>query len=218
MGREDHSSRRGGHGRKLAERSAGWLLGAITAAHLWLAACGSDTATPPPPPPPSEEERLSEAWERYRGRRYEEARNLFTAMSADFPGSDAPWLGIGWSLARLDSFPAAEAACDSALDRRQTEDIMVARAIIQLARGRDDAAIASLDAGYRFPYQLRWDPTIDDRTVAVTRGLALFNLGRYQESLAALQVTWPDVTVDLEAVDLREQLARLLAALEAELP
>jgi len=190
----------------------------VTAAALGLAGCGSDSPSPPPPPPPSEEERLSDAWERYRDGQFDAARERFAALAADFPESEAPWLGIGWSLARRDSFPTAEAACDSALARRETEDALVARAIIQLARGRDAAALASLDAGYRFPYQFRWDLTIDDRTVAVTRGLALFNLGRYEESLAALQVTWPDVTLDLEAIDVREQLARLLAALEAELP
>lgn len=186
---------------------------------LLLAGCGGKAKTPTPPePPPSLEARLIRGWSFYRDRDFDEARAEFTLAAAEHDSSGEPHLGLAWTAAQSDSPFVAVAECDSALARGSGEDAWVARAFAEGAAGRDSLALLSLAVGYRPPYQLRWDPRVDDRAIAVIRAVALYDLARYEECYAALLSLEPDLSIDLEAIDVRERLAAAIDRQERLLP
>ncbi|MFN8548818.1 MAG: hypothetical protein U0527_12840 [Candidatus Eisenbacteria bacterium] len=215
MHRQCHTASPARHGRPRGGRR---LLALLTSSIL-IAGCGGGADKPTPPqPPPSLEARLIRGWTFYRDRDLEEARAEFARTAAEFDSSGEPRLGLAWTAAQSDSPWVAVAESDSALARGSGEDAWVARAFALGAAGEDSLALASLDRGYRAPYLFRWDPRVDDRAIAVLRAIALYDLGRYAECYAALLELEPELTIDLEAIDVREQLAAALDRLERLLP
>jgi hypothetical protein len=186
----------------------GWVLIA-----LLLIACGEEKAPPAPQePPPDLNEQTQKGWDLFRSHDYPASASTFRGLIEAFPSAPDPYVGLGWCQVEMDSLPQALVLFSQALRFEEQPDAVAGLAVVASALGRDslavDAASRLSDSGYIFV----GNPAFGYRQVIYLLALGQYHLLRYQECYASLRILDPNLDVDLDAWDFREQI---LAALEA---
>jgi tetratricopeptide (TPR) repeat protein len=185
-----------------------WILLLLT-----LVSCGEESAPPEPIPPlPDLNEQTQKGWESFRAGGYSASAGIFRELISLYPDAPAPYVGLGWCDIERDSLDAALDLFDHALRLDEEIDALAGTVVAASALALDALAV---DAAYRvrrMDYIFQGNPQFGYRQVVYLRALAEFHLLRWDDCYASLKILDPDLDIDLDAWDFREQI---FAALES---
>lgn len=173
--------------------------------------CGGDAGITPQEPVPDYNQGLQDAWNLFRSGHRQEAENLFTRLSAAYPGRGEPRTGLGWCLLRRPDLPAAIDVFNESLAIQRDPDAYAGIAVAASALGLDSLAVAAVVAVEEPAYLFVGDPTLSYIDLTLIRAVAEFHLMRWEDCRRSLLALEPSLDIDLGAWDFREQL---LAAIE----
>jgi hypothetical protein len=157
-------------------------------------------------------EELQRAWGQFRARDFPKAMVSFRLLSRRFPDAAEPRVGIGWCQIVADSLEDAYATLELAGGVQGDADTRAGIAVVASAMGQDSIAVAAASTASDPLWIFVGDPEFGYDDLLFIKALGEFHLRRYEECYASLLVLIPELRIDLEAYDFREDL---FAALEA---
>lgn len=195
-------------------RGPGSILGILPILlALALTSCSNDGGGVPQEPAVDFNEELQRAWNQFRSQDIETASASFELLSRGFPGAPEPRTGLGWCAIVTDDLEGALAIFDEAGGMQGDRETLAGIAVAASAMGRDslavDAATAALDPVWAFV----GDPEFGYSDLVYIKALGEFSLKRYDDCYASLLLLVPDLQVDMEAFDYREDLFAELESL-----
>ncbi len=192
--------------RPLAATLGGLLLVVI------LPCCSPKGGGTPQEPAVDFNEELQRAWGQFRARDFPAATTSFRLLSHRFPEAVEGRIGLGWCQVVADSLEDAYASFGQAGGMQGEPDAIAGIAVVASAMGWDSTAVEAASRANDPTWIFVGDPDFGYRDLVFIRALGQFHLRRYEDCYASLLILIPDLRIDMEAFDFREDL---FAALES---
>lgn len=183
---------------------------------LLVSACSNDGGGTPQEPPIDFNTEVQRAWGLFRARDFPGATNSFRQLTVRVPDAAEGYVGLGWCQIVADSLELAYGTLERAGRLGDEEDGAAGLAVAASALGLDSAAV---EAASRITDPL-WlfvgDPNFGYRDLVYIKALGEFDLRMYENCYASLQILVPELRIDLNAFDFREELFTALESLRGQ--
>ena len=179
---------------------------------LLLPSCAGENGGTPQEPAVDFGEEIQRAWTQFRARDFDAASVSFRLLSRRFPQATEGRIGLGWCHIVADSLADAYALFEEVGGVHGGAEAAAGLAVAASAMGRDSVAVEAASQVDDPLWLFVGDPEFGYRDLVFIRALGEFHLLRYGECYATLRVLIPELLIDMEAFEFREDL---FAALES---
>ncbi len=176
--------------------------------------CSDETKRPPQEPAADYDALVQQAWAAFDSGDYDSARAIFNQLIASFPDAAEGHTGFGWCEIVEQRLESALAALLEADRLGGGADAAAGLAVAASALGRDEIALEAAARVEDPSYVFSGDPQFTFRDLLYIRALAEFHLLRYEDCYSTLNILMPDLWIDFDEYDFREQLFAALESLE----
>ena len=183
-----------------------FVLGIIS---FFLTGCPSSEDAPGPTGP-TYQELISQAWTAFSQGQYQDAANSFTEAKSTNANEAEAYVGLGWSLLKLDNLAQANTEFNSGSTKNNpSADLYAGWAFVlnaqkDYANSNTQAAQAlTVDPNWSFAYGL----PLDMGDLHVLKAENYFLLGSFSESLVEVQILNPGFSVDVSTSEGQSALA-----------
>jgi hypothetical protein len=181
-----------------------------------LPGCSHDKGTPQEPSVDFREE-LDLAWGQFRAHDYSASAVSFRLLLRRFPDTTEPRVGLGWCELATDSLADAFETFQDAGGLRGGVDALAGLAVAASAMGQDSIAVEAASRAATDPlWVFVGGHDLGYRDLVFIEALGEFHLRRYEECYASLRILIPDLRIDLDAFDFREDLFSALESLRGQ--
>jgi hypothetical protein len=183
---------------------------------LVLPSCSNDGGGVPQEPAIDFNEELQRAWTQFRSQDFSTASTSFELLSGGFPDAPEPRTGLGWCAIVADDLEGALDIFEDAGGMHGDRETLAGIAVAASATGRDSLAVEAATAALDPMWTFVGDPEFGYTDLVYMKALGEFNLRRYDACYASLLLLIPNLQIDMEAYDFREDLFAALESLREQ--